>query len=117
MKVIFDPNVVTYRALVDAYWRTVDPTDAKGQFCDKGTSYRTAVFATPEQMAAAQASLAEIKADKPFAAPIVTPILPAVTFYDAENYHQDYYKKNKLRYKYYRNGCGRDKRLKKLWGG
>jgi peptide-methionine (S)-S-oxide reductase len=117
VKVIFDPNVVTYRALVDAYWRTVDPTDAKGQFCDKGTSYRTAVFATPEQMAAAQASLAEIKADKPFAAPIVTPILPAVTFYDAENYHQDYYKKNKLRYKYYRNGCGRDKRLKKLWGG
>jgi len=116
VKVIFDPSVVSYRELVDAYWRTVDPTDARGQFCDKGSSYRTAVFATPEQMAAAQASLAQVSAEKPFAASIVTPVLPAVTFYDAETYHQDYYKKSKVRYKIYRNNCGRDKRLKQLWG-
>lgn len=116
VKVIFDPSVVTYRQLVDAYWKTVDPTDARGQFCDKGSSYRTAVFATPEQMAAARASLSDVKANKPFPANIVTPVLPAVTFYDAEGYHQDYYKKSKLKYKYYRNGCGRDKRLRQLWG-
>lgn len=116
VKVTYDPNVVTYRQLVDHYWKTVDPTDARGQFCDKGESYRSAIFATPEQRADAEGSLAQIKKTKPFSAAIVTPILPAVTFYDAENYHQDYYKKNSLRYKYYRNGCGRDKRLEKLWG-
>ncbi len=116
VKVIFDPTVVTYRQLVDHYWKTVDPTDPRGQFCDKGSSYRTAIFATPEQMAAAQASRKNIIETKPFAAEIVTPILQAVTFYDAEDYHQDYYKKNPVRYNYYRTGCRRDKTLKKLWG-
>lgn len=115
-KVIFDSNIVTYRELVDHYWMTVDPTDARGQFCDKGSSYRTAIFATPAQMAEAQASRTNIKETKPFAAEIVTPVLPAVTFYEAEDYHQDYYKKNSIRYKFYRNGCGRDKKLEQLWG-
>jgi len=116
VKVTYDPSVVTYRQLVDYYWRTVDPTDDRGQFCDKGASYRTAIFATPEQRNDAEQSLAQIITDKPFSAEIVTPVLPAVTFYDAEAYHQDYYKRNSLRYKYYRNGCGRDKRLQQLWG-
>jgi len=116
VKVTFDPTIVSYRQLVDHFWKTVDPTDARGQFCDKGESYRTAIFVTPEQRAEAEGSLEQIIANKPFDADIVTPILPAVTFYDAEGYHQDYYKKNALRYKYYRNGCKRDKRLKELWG-
>ena len=116
VKVTYDPDIVTYRQLVDHYWKTVDPTDDRGQFCDKGASYRSAIFVTPEQRADAEDSLALIEETKPFSDRIVTPILPAVTFYDAEGYHQDYYKKNSLRYKYYRNGCGRDKRLQKLWG-
>jgi len=116
VKVIYDPTVVTYRQLVDHYWKTVDPTDTSGQFCDKGSSYRTAIFPQASQRADAKASLANIEKTKPFPDAIVTPILPAVTFYNAEEYHQDYYKKNSLRYKFYRNGCGRDKRLEKLWG-
>ncbi|MEP3655799.1 MAG: peptide-methionine (S)-S-oxide reductase MsrA [Litorimonas sp.] len=116
VKVTYDPAVVTYRQLVDHYWKTVDPTDDRGQFCDKGASYRSAIFVTPEQRVDAEKSLALITETKPFSDEIVTPILPAVTFYDAEAYHQNYYKRNSLRYKYYRNGCGRDKRLKQLWG-
>jgi len=116
VKVTYDPTVVTYRQLIDYYWKTIDPTDNRGQFCDKGASYLSAIFVTPEQRADAESSLALIKETKPFSDEIVTPILPAVTFYDAESYHQDYYKRNALRYKYYRNGCGRDKRLEKLWG-
>lgn len=115
-EVLFDPDFVSYRELVDYYWTTVDPTDATGQFCDKGSSYRTAVFPTPDQMGDAEASLASITSDKPFDAAIVTPLIPAVTFYDAEDYHQDYYKKNPLRYKYYRTSCRRDATLKNLWG-
>jgi len=117
VKVIYDPAVVSYRKLIDHYWKTIDPTDASGQFCDKGSSYRTAIFVQPSQKADAQASLNQVEANKPFEAAIVTPILPAVKFYDAEERHQNYYKKHSLKYKYYRNGCGRDKRLKKLWGG
>lgn len=115
-KIIFDPSVVSYETLIDRYWKTVDPTDAGGQFCDRGNSYRTAIFATPEQMAAARASLSKIKETKPFNAEIVTPVLAATTFYDAEDYHQDYYKVEPRRYKFYRKGCGRDKTLEKLWG-
>ena len=115
-KIIFDPSVITYTQLLDYYWRHVDPTDAGGQFCDRGPSYSTAIFATPDQLADAEASKAQIEQTKPFSAKIVTPILPAVTFYDAEDYHQDFYKKSSLRYKYYRNSCGRDKRVEKLWG-
>lgn len=116
VKVVYDPSVVTYNQLLDYYWRHVDPTDPRGQFCDKGPSYTTAIFATPEEYADAEASKAEIEKSKPFSDPIVTPILPAVTFYDAESYHQDYYKKNPKRYNSYRNGCRRDARVKQLWG-
>lgn len=116
VKVFYDPSKVSYRELVDYYWKTVDPTDPRGQFCDKGESYRTAIFATPEQMADAAASKAAIEQSKPFAEPIVTPVLAAATFYDAEDYHQNYYKVNPKKYKRYRGGCGRDKRLKQLWG-
>ncbi|MGB3456138.1 MAG: peptide-methionine (S)-S-oxide reductase MsrA [Litorimonas sp.] len=115
-EVLYDPSVVSYRELVDFYWTTVDPTDPDGQFCDKGTSYRTAVFATPEQRADAEASLDRLLETKPFDEDIVTPLLEAVTFYDAEDYHQDYYKKNPIRYRAYRAGCRRDARLKRLWG-
>ena len=115
-EVLYDPSKVSYRELVDYFWTTVDPTDPNGQFCDKGSSYRTAVFATPEQMADARASLDAVRADKPFSDPIVTPVLPATTFYDAEAKHQDYYRKNPVRYKAYRTGCRRDARVKKLWG-
>jgi peptide-methionine (S)-S-oxide reductase len=116
VKVIFDPAQVSYSALVEYFWRTVDPTDPNGQFCDKGSSYRTAIFARPDQIDTARTSKTNLEAGKPFAADIVTPILPTAMFYDAEEYHQDYYKKNKVRYKYYRNGCRRDKRIKQLWG-
>lgn len=116
VKVTYDPSKVTYSELVEYYWTTVDPTDPRGQFCDKGESYRTAIFADPEQIATAKQSKEALSATKPFKADIVTPVLPSQTFYNAETYHQDYYKKNPLRYKYYRNGCGRDKRLEQLWG-
>lgn len=115
-EVLYDPAQVSYRDLVDFYWTTVDPTDDEGQFCDKGSSYRTAVFATPNQLPDATASLAAIEASKPFRERIVTPIVPAVTFYDAEDYHQDYYKKNPLRYRAYRAGCRRDATVRSLWG-
>jgi peptide-methionine (S)-S-oxide reductase len=115
-EVLYDPAQVSYRELVDFYWTTVDPTNDKGQFCDTGSSYRTAVFATPNQLPDATASLAAIEASKPFSERIVTPIVPAVTFYDAEDYHQDYYKKNPLRYRAYRAGCRRDSTVKSLWG-
>jgi len=115
-EIYYDPSVVTYDELLDYYWKTVDPTDANGQFCDQGSSYRTAIFAAPDQKAAAEASLAEIKQTKPFDAPIVTPVKELGEFYEAEDYHQDYYKKSSLRYKFYRTRCGRDGRLEDLWG-
>ena len=116
VKVIYNPSKVSYAELVDYFWVHVDPTDPNGQFCDKGDSYRTAIFARPDQLYDAKASKEHVIEVKPFSADIVTPILPTGVFYDAEKYHQDYYKKNKLRYKAYRTGCGRDKRVKQLWG-
>ncbi len=115
-KIIFDPTLITYDDLLDYYWRHVDPTDPDGQFCDRGNAYKTAIYARPDQIEAAKASKAEISKTKPFDAPIVTPVLPAKTFWDAEDYHQDYYKKNPRKYKYYRNGCRRDARIRELWG-
>lgn len=115
-EIYYDPSVITYNELLDYYWKTVDPTDAEGQFCDKGDSYRTAIFATPEQKGAAEASLENIKQTKPFDAPIVTPVKELGEFYKAEGYHQDYYKKSSLKYKFYRTRCGRDGRLEDLWG-
>jgi peptide-methionine (S)-S-oxide reductase len=117
VKVTYDPAIISYEELVDYFWYTIDPTDPIGQFCDKGSSYRSAVFyANDEQKNIVEASLQSIQSTKPFEGEIVTEILPLQTFYSAENYHQDYYLKNPIKYSYYRSRCGRDKRIKSLWG-
>lgn len=115
VEITFDPSIVTYDQLLDYFWVHIDPTDDGGQFCDRGHAYLTAIYARPDQLAQAQASKAKVEQTKPFTAPIVTPVLPAKQFWDAEDYHQDYYKKNPVHYKRYRTGCGRDKVLKRLW--
>jgi len=115
-KITFDPAQVSYKELIDFYWTTIDPTDPGGQFCDRGHAYTTAIFARPDQIEIAKASKDAIAVSKPFDGPIVTPVLEAKTFWNAEEYHQDYYKKNPVRYNLYRKGCGRDKRVEKLWG-
>ncbi|MDQ3140410.1 MAG: peptide-methionine (S)-S-oxide reductase MsrA [Pseudomonadota bacterium] len=115
VQVRYDPARVSYAALVDYYFRTVDPTDAGGQFCDRGASYRTAIFVgNAQERAAAEKEKAEV--DAVLDAVVVTPILPAAQFWDAEGYHQDYYKANSLKYNFYRSRCGRDARLAQLWG-
>lgn len=117
VKITYNKDLVTLRDLVDFYWYTIDPTDPNGQFCDKGSSYKTALFYQDEaQKAVFEDSLASIKLTKPFEEPIVTEILKAKKFYPAEAYHQDFYKKSSLRYKYYRHSCGREKRIEQLWG-
>lgn len=117
VKIVFDPAKVSYRQLVDHFWHTIDPTVRDRQFCDYGTPYRTVIFAnSAEQLAQAQASKEAVEKTKPFKEPIVTEIRMASDFYPAEDYHQDYYKKNPLRYKFYRTSCGRDARLSSLWG-
>ncbi len=117
VEIVFDPAKVSYEQLLEHYWRTIDPTTKDRQFCDSGSPYRTAIFALDAaQLMAAQASLAALQKSKPFAEPIVTQIVLAGPFYAAEAYHQDYYKKNPIRYQYYRTSCGRDARLKQLWG-
>ena len=117
VEVVYDPKVVSYEQLVEYFWRTIDPTTKDRQFCDAGSPYRTGVFVhDAQQLAAAQASKARLEKSKPFKEPVVTEITLASTFYAAEDYHQDYYKKNPVRYKYYRNGCGREERIKQLWG-
>jgi len=117
VEIVYDPAKVSYSQLVEHYWRTIDPTTKDRQFCDAGSPYRSAIFAVDdEQLKVATASKAALERSKPFKEPIVTEIVPASTFYPAEEYHQDYYKKNPLRYQYYRNGCGRDERLQQLWG-
>lgn len=117
VEIVFDPARVSYRRLVDYFWRTIDPTVDDRQFCDIGSQYRPAIFTHDDaQLRIAQESKAAIEKSKPFKAPILTPVAPASTFYPAEAYHQDYYLKNPLRYRYYRGGCGRDARLKALWG-
>ncbi|MFZ1415395.1 MAG: peptide-methionine (S)-S-oxide reductase MsrA [Defluviicoccus sp.] len=117
IEVTYDPARVSYGQLLDVFWRNVDPLDDGGQFCDRGDSYRTAVFyATEEEKAAALKSREAAAAKLLIKGPIVTPLLPAVKFYPAEDYHQDYYQKNPLRYKYYRYACERDQRLKEVWG-
>jgi len=117
VEVIFDPAQVTYDQLLDVFWRNVDPTVVDRQFCDVGNQYRTAIFVhDAEQMRLAEASKEALQTSKPFAEPIVTPIVAASTFYPAEDYHQDYYKHNPLRYKFYKWNCGRAQRLAELWG-
>lgn len=115
VKVVYDPARVTYEQLLAIFWRNIDPHDARGQFCDKGDQYTSAIFvATPEQRQAAEASLKAVSAR--LKQRVVTEILPAATFYPAEDYHQNYYRKNPAKYKYYRFACGRDRRLEEVWG-
>jgi peptide-methionine (S)-S-oxide reductase len=117
VQIVFDPAKVSYAQLVEHFWRTIDPTTKDQQFCDRGSPYRSAIFAVnAEQLKVAQASKAALEKSKPFKEPVVTEVLLASTFYPAEDYHQDYYKKNPVRYKYYRTSCGRDARLQQLWG-
>lgn len=117
VEITFDDEKVTLDELLHYFWRTIDPTDAIGQFCDKGTPYKTALFYQNEaQEKAFNDSLETLKADKPFSAPVVTEVLAAKKFYPAEDYHQDYAKINPIRYNYYRSSCGRDSRIKSLWG-
>ena len=115
VQIVYDPAKISYEKLLEVYWRNVDPLDGGGQFCDRGDTYKTAIFYQNEQ----QKKLAEqskTDIEKQLKHSIATMIRPATTFYAAEDYHQDYYQKNPVRYKYYRFSCGRDRRLEKLWG-
>ena len=117
VEIVYDPRRVSYEQLLQVFWVNIDPTVVNRQFCDVGSQYRSAIFVHDEaQRRAAEASRAALQKSKPFEAAIVTPIEAATTFYPAEDYHQDYYRKNPVRYRFYRNGCGRDARLKELWG-
>ena len=119
VKVIYDPGVVSYRELLEHYWINVDPFDDRGQFCDRGHSYLSAIFVADErQRELAEASRQKVVERFP-ERKVVTPILPLTTFYPIrgeESYHQDYYKKYPVRYKFYRWNCGRDQRLEEIWG-
>ena len=117
VKITYDPKQVSYARLLHIFWRSVDPTDRGGQFCDRGYGYTTAVYATSTaQRRAAEASKSKLQETGKLKAGIVTAIETAGPFYAAESYHQDYYKKNPVRYKIYRFNCGRDARIKALWG-
>ena len=117
VKIIFDPKKLSYEKLLHIFWRTIDPTDKTGQFCDKGPSYKTAIFVlNNQQKISAEKSKAKEQTKGNLKGQIVTPILQANAFYKAEAYHQNYYQRNKLRYSYYRTSCGRDRRVKALWG-
>ena len=117
MLVTYDPEVVDYATLLDVYWQNIDPLDSGGQFCDRGSSYRSTIFVhTAEQRELAEASKQEIAASGQLNGEIVTPIEEATTFYPAEEYHQDYYEKNPLRYRFYKWNCGREQRLEEVWG-
>jgi len=117
VKVEFDKTITDFSKLLKAFWPTIDPLFANGQFCDIGPQYRSAIFyLDPEQKALAEASKVALENSGRFDQSVATEILPATEFYLAEDYHQDYYIKNPLRYAYYRNSCGRDNRLQQLWG-
>jgi len=117
VEVIYDPAKVTYGKLLEFYWRNIDPTDPRGQFCDKGTQYRSAIFYHDEtQKRLAEESKNAVEKSKPFRGPILTEIVPASQFYPAEEYHQNFSQKNPLRYKLYKYNCGRAQRLRELWG-
>jgi len=115
VEIVYDPSQVSYEKLLDVFWHNIDPTVADRQFCDAGTQYRSAIFVhDAAQRKAAEASLAAVQ--KRLGVPVKTQIVDAGPFYAAEDYHQDYYKKNPVRYRYYRWGCGRDARLTEIWG-
>jgi len=114
VRITYDPSKVTYDKLLEVFWHSIDPTDAGGQFCDRGHSYTTAIFATDdEQLQKAEATKAEVKQDL---GEVATTVSKAPTFWEAEGYHQDYYQKNPLKYKYYRTGCRRDATIREVWG-
>ena len=116
VRVYYDPKKVSYQQLVDYFWRHIDPTVKDRQFCDGGSQYRSAIlYQNDAERSVAQASKSALEKSKRFAS-VHTEIIPVGTFYSAEEYHQDYYKKNPVRYKYYRASCGRDARVKELWG-
>jgi len=116
VQVVYDPSKVTYAQLLDAFWRNIDPTQANGQFCDHGSQYRSEIFYHDDaQRKAAEASKAALQKNKPFAGDIRTLISRAGEFYVAEDYHQDYYRKNPIRYNYYKTACGRQARLLEVW--
>ncbi len=117
VQIVYDPAQISYEELLDVFWINHDPTESDGQFCDKGSQYRPGVFYHDEdQKRAAEASKADVERTKTFDEPVMTEITLAGTFYPAEDYHQDYYVRNPIRYKMYRYGCGRDRRLQQLWG-
>jgi peptide-methionine (S)-S-oxide reductase len=117
VQIVYDPSKVSYAQLLEVFWRNVDPLTPNAQFCDKGSQYRSAIFFhDAEQQRLAEESKKKLEASGRFKQPIVTELVTASTFYPAEEYHQDYYQKNPLRYRYYRYGCGRDARLKEVWG-
>lgn len=117
VQVVYDPAKIGYPTLLERYWHNIDPTAKDRQFCDTGHQYRSAIFYhTEEQHRLALQSKHALEQNKPFKGSIVTEIVPASEFYPAEEYHQHYYKKNPIRYKYYRSRCGRDNRLQELWG-
>lgn len=117
VQVIYDPAKIGYDKLLEVFWRNVDPLDAGGQFCDRGSQYRTGIFyTTEEQRDLAETSKKALEDSGRLPGPIVTEIVAASTFYPAEDYHQDYYKTNPIRYKFYRFNCGRDHRLEEVWG-
>ena len=117
VQVRYDPAEVTYAQLLDVFWRNIDPLDAGGQFCDRGDQYRSGIFyQNEEEKRLAEQSKAALEQSHRFKQPLVTEITPAEAFYPAEDYHQDYYKKNPVRYNYYRWNCGRDQRLAELRG-
>jgi methionine-S-sulfoxide reductase len=115
--VLYDPAIIGYAQLLEVFWQSINPTDPDGQFVDRGNQYRSAIFYHDiEQQQLAETSKQRLNASGRFRQPVVTPILPAGPFYPAEEYHQDYYKKNPLRYKFYRHNSGRDQFLEKVWG-
>ena len=118
VKVTYDANKINYSQILDYFWRHIDPTRDDGQFCDRGSQYRPAIFYQDEaQKELAIASTKNIEQTKPFAQPLKVELIQATVFYPAEDYHQDYYKKNPIRYNFYRYNCGRDARIEQLWGG
>ena len=117
VEVVYDPQQVSYAQLLDVFWKNIDPLTPDRQFCDRGSQYRAGIFYhNADQERLARVSKRLLKESGRFDDPIVTEVAPATTFYPAEEYHQDYYQKNPLRYRVYRFGCGRDGRLKKVWG-
>lgn len=117
IRIVYDPAIISYQKLLDVFWHNIDPYAVDYQFCDHGDQYRSAIFATgAEQMMLAEQSKRELEDPQHLGKPLATQIVAASTFYPAEDYHQDYYTKNPVRYKYYRYSCGRDSRLEQIWG-